>query len=199
MVQALETKLFSFLAVSSDSEEILSLAKKVQALTIRRPAEMATDTAGKIPAIRHCFQEAERMTKQQFDILVDLDATSPLRDPQDIINCVNLLKEKKASNIITGTPSRRSPYFNMVELDEKGRPSICKKPGQNVVRRQDAPSTFDLNASIYVWTRDSILNEDSVFQKKTYFYEMPEERSLDIDKEIDFQIVEFLMKKKGMK
>ena len=51
-----------------------------------------------------------------------------------------------------------------------------------------------MNASIYVWKRDSILNNDTVFLDRTELYIMPEERSIDIDSEIDFRFVEYLIK-----
>jgi CMP-N,N'-diacetyllegionaminic acid synthase len=54
-----------------------------------------------------------------------------------------------------------------------------------------------MNASIYIWKRDAILNENSLFLEKTGLYVMPEERSIDIDNELDFEFVEFLMRKQN--
>ena len=73
---------------------------------------------------------------------------------------------------------------------------LSKKLDGAVVRRQDAPKSYDMNASIYIWKRDIILNESSLFLEKTGLYVMPEERSIDIDNELDFKFVEFLMKEK---
>jgi CMP-N,N'-diacetyllegionaminic acid synthase len=91
-------------------------------------------------------------------------------------------------------PSRRSPYFNLVEQDENGKVYLSKKLDNKIIRRQDAPKSYDMNASIYIWKRDIILNENSIFLEKTGLYVMPEERSIDIDTEFDFKFVEFLMK-----
>jgi CMP-N,N'-diacetyllegionaminic acid synthase len=93
-------------------------------------------------------------------------------------------------------PSRRSPYFNLVEQDENGKVYLSKKLDNSIVRRQDAPKSYDMNASIYIWKRDIILNENSIFLEKTGLYVMPEERSIDIDNELDFKFVEFLMKER---
>ena len=65
---------------------------------------------------------------------------------------------------------------------------------ETIDRRQDAPECFDMNASIYAWWRNSLLNAQHVIQSRTLLYVMPEERSVDIDSEIDFLWVEFLMK-----
>jgi N-acylneuraminate cytidylyltransferase/CMP-N,N'-diacetyllegionaminic acid synthase len=192
--QARESGLFQAIAVDSDADSILDVAREWGAdYTIKRPDELATDRAAKLPAIRHCVVEAERRAGMTFDVIVDLDATSPLRNPDDIVRCVNLLEERGVSNVITGAPARRSPYFNLVEVDAGGVARLSKSLPVPVVRRQDAPACFDMNASIYVWRRQALFESDSVFNSDTALYVMPEERSVDIDSELDFMIVEHLM------
>lgn len=194
ILQARSSGLFDCLAVSSDSDEILAVAATwgVDHL-IKRPAELATDHAAKLPVIRHCVTQTELLTGSTFDTIVDLDATSPLRVPDDIIRCVQLLEERNASNIITGAPARRSPYFNLVEVDDNGVARLSKPLAVPVVRRQDAPRCYDMNASIYVWKREVLFDSPSLFTPDTLLYEMPEERSVDIDSELDFKIVAMLM------
>jgi len=196
--QAKKSGLFRYVAVSSDSQVILDTAKQYGAdLSILRPEEMATDTAAKLPAIRHCVTEAERQTGAAFDAVVDLDATSPLRFPEDIVGAFELLQTRQASNVITGAPARRSPYFNLVEVDVNGVVHLSKRLEKPVVRRQDAPKCYDMNASVYVWRRQSLMENEAIFQPGTVLYEMPEERSIDIDSVLDFDIVEYLMKRRA--
>lgn len=192
--QARDSGLFAAIAVSSDATAILAAAAEAGAdLMIERPAELASDTAGKLPAIRHCVAEAERRLDRRFDILVDLDATSPLRLPEDIRGAVALLEDSGAASVITGSPARRSPYFNLVEERPDGSVGLSKPPPAEVLRRQDAPACFDMNASIYVWRRDVFLAGPRVFYPDTRLFVMPEERSHDIDSELDFAIVEMLL------
>ena len=299
--QAQKSKLFNVISVSSDSSEILQIANENGAdITILRPQKLATDKAAKLPVIKHCFREVEKQTNITFDMLVDLDATSPLRDVNDIKGVVKLLEESKNNiNIITGTPSRRSPYFNLVEIDQEGIVhlsgikkkweqtvvsdqdnikivlDILSKKGQivfvldrnkilkgtvtdrdirenlikgvklsnkvtlimndnpevimentdeeeivklflktnllhlpvidkkrklinvrsmeTIVRRQDSPECYDLNASVYAWWREGIMKSKNVITENTKLFVMPEERSIDIDSELDFKWVEFLM------
>ena len=134
----------------------------------------------------------------KFEIIVDLDATSPLRSVDDICNAVKLLQTSGAGNVITGTQSYRSPYFNMVEKASDGTIRICKTLNKSIVRRQDAPQCFDMNASIYVWSREAFFKGPIVFRDDTQIYLMPPERSMDIDKELDWDLVQFLMYKKGV-
>ncbi len=196
VIQALATKLFDVIAVSSDSPEILAAAQAAGAqLLIKRPDEMATDTAAKVPAIKHCLLESERLTKRTFDVLVDLDATSPLRTPQDVIDVVEMLEAGDASNVITACPARRSPYFNLVEVGADNVVRLSKPPASAIVRRQDSPDCYDMNASIYAWWRQILIDEPRVFLDKTRLHVMPRERSIDIDDDVDFLVVETLMTK----
>jgi len=194
--QAFESGLFLEIAVSSDSDEILEVAAKFGIKNlIKRIPELATDTAAKLPVIVNCLEEVEKRKNIVFDEIVDLDATSPLRAVSDIIGAVQLLESAIVSNVITAAPARRSPYFNLVELNEDGSVKLSKKSESTVVRRQDSPKCYDMNASIYVWKRDSLFNGLSVFHPDTRLFVMPEERSHDIDSELDFEIVELLMKR----
>lgn len=194
--QAKLAGIFKYVAVSSDSSKILDIAKEWGAdILIARPDNLAGDDAPKLPAIRHCVSQVEEKVRYTFDTIVDLDATSPLRNQIDIIKAVELLELNKADNVITGCRSRRSPYFNMVSLDEMGHPAVLMGSATPVYCRQRAPLTFDLNASIYVWQRSSLFRNHSIFTPNTRFYEMPPERSHDIDDMLDFEIVKLLLGK----
>ena len=195
--QARDSGLFEMVAVSSDSPQILEAAAAAGAdLIIERPAEMATDTAGKLPAIRHAWATTEARSGRSFDTLVDLDCTSPLRLPADIAGAVALLEESGAHNVVTAAPAHRSPYFNLIERDQNGVVHLSKSLPKAVLRRQDAPPCFDMNASIYVWTREPFLTTPFVFDDTTRLFVMPRERSLDIDDEVDFAIVELLWQRR---
>lgn len=192
--QARASGLFDAIAVSSDSQEILAIADRYGAdHLVRRPDALATDTAAKLPVIRHCVAHVEQLLGRRFDTLVDLDATSPLRSQQDIAGAVALLETSDAGNVLTAMPARRSPYFNLVEIDADGAVTLAKPLPTAVARRQDAPKCYDMNASIYVWRRAVLFDAPSLFNADTRLFVMPEERSIDIDSELDFQFVAFLM------
>ena len=198
ILQAKATGLFAAVAVSSDSEPLLRAAEAAGAdVLVERPDELATDTAPKLPAIAHCLREVEWRLGCRYDILVDLDATSPLRLPEDIAGAVRLLETRGVSNVITGAPARRSPYFNLVEVDEGGVACLSKPLPRPVVRRQDGPRCYDMNASIYVWRRDVFAADPALFYEDTLLFEMPQERSVDIDGALDFDVVAMLMEKRS--
>lgn len=191
---ARETGMFDAIAVSSDSEEILKAAKEWGAdYIIKRPDELATDSAAKVPSIQHCMLESEKLAGKTYDVVCDLDATAPLRNADDIRGSVQLLLDNDCTNVLSGMIARRSPYYNLLELNDEGYTVFSKSLPKTVIRRQDAPPCFDANSSIYVWYRDSLLESPFVVREKTMMYVMPEERSLDIDSELDFKIVQYLM------
>ncbi|MBV1934487.1 MAG: acylneuraminate cytidylyltransferase family protein [Parvibaculaceae bacterium] len=192
--QAKASGLFDAIAVSSDDEAILTLAKEggVDECVMRLP-EHATDTAAKLPAIRHCVEEVEKRRDCSFDLVVDLQPTSPLREAQDISAAVLLVEVLGAENVITGSIAKSSPYFSLVEERTNGTVGLSKPTDPPIVRRQDAPKCFDMNGSIYVWQRAALMEKDGLFLPTTRLYEMPEERSVDIDTELDFEFAEFLL------
>jgi CMP-N,N'-diacetyllegionaminic acid synthase len=191
--QAQESELFEHIVVSTDSKKIAEMAKSLGAEAwFLRPSKLSKDNAPKIPAIRHAFLESESYFGCKFDVVVDLDVTSPLRRVADITNAYNQLINENADILITGSSARKNPYFNMVEIIE-GQVQLVKKLDDPVGCRQDAPKVYDMNASVYIWKRDVILSKDSLFTKKTALYIMPDENSVDIDTNLDWQIVEYLM------
>lgn len=196
IIQAQKSSLFDDIAVSSDSDQILEIATQFGVnLAIKRPAEMALDSSPKLPSIVHAAKYSEEVFSKKYDLFCDLDATSPLRNIDDIIESVRALERQGHGNLITASRSRRSPYFNLIEFGLDGRINVSKPGASNFIRRQDVPNTYDMNASIYLWTRASLFSSNSIFSTDTLLYEMPEERSLDIDSEFDFEIVKFLMER----
>lgn len=194
IAHAFESGLFDAVAVSSDDPAILDAARAAGVTeTVTRPAEMATDEAGKLPAIRHCVADMEARTGADFDVVVDLQPTSPLRTPQDICDAVAMQERLGCSNVISGTEAAASPYFNLVEEQSDGSVALSKRLAGDVLRRQDAPRCFALNGAIYVWRRDALMTSESLWFADTHLFAMPPERSVDIDTEFDFDLAELLM------
>jgi NAD(P)-dependent dehydrogenase (short-subunit alcohol dehydrogenase family)/CMP-N-acetylneuraminic acid synthetase len=193
--RARESGIFDCIAVSSESREILAVAEANGVdYPIERPPELAADTASKLPAILHAMLAVEAKRGLRYDTLVDLDATSPLRLAQDIRGAVDLLERNRVSSVITGATSHRSPYFNLVEEMADGSVRLAKPLEGAPYRRQDVPPTFDMDASIYVWDAAVFRHDQKVFYPDTRLFKMPVERARDIDSDLDFEIVELMMR-----
>lgn len=186
--QALAAPSIDAVYVSTEDDEIAAVAAQYGAVVpYRRPPELATSSAAKIPVIRHLVEFLESRG-EQVDRVVDLDPTSPLRTVEDIESAVGLL-DAETDAVITGYPSDKNPYFNMVEEKPDGGYGLVVP--SEVVSRQSAPAVFSMNASIYVWHRSTL--EKGLWDGRTRLYQMPRERSVDIDSELDFKLVDLLM------
>jgi CMP-N-acetylneuraminic acid synthetase len=89
----------------------------------------------------------------------------------------------------------------MVEKQKEGGVKVCKELPLSVTRRQEAPEVYDMNASMYVYSKDFLLdpNNKTPYAKKALIYEMPEISRIDIDSELDFKFIEFLIQKGYLK
>ena len=143
-------------------------------------------------------KESEKYCSLKFDVIVDLDVTAPLRTSEDIEKAYLKLIEKDADNLISVCESRKNPYFNMIEV-HNDIPKVVKKIKNRPVSRQEAPKVFDMNAAIYMWQRRSKIDYENLISDKTVLYEMPQERSVDIDSETDWNFVEFMLKRGSKK
>jgi len=196
--QALKWGKASKVLVSTDSVEIAETAKKFGAVApFLRPPDLSTDTAPKVPVIRHAWREAEKIYGETYDFVVDMDATAPLRTLADLEASLKTAVEKRSNMLFSVVPAHKNPYFNMVELDSAGYAHLSKKLKETVTRRQDAPKVYDLNASIYVYSREFLMGDSiTVFTDKSVVHIMNELSGVDIDREVDFKFVEFLLKER---
>jgi len=186
---------------STDSEYIARIAKEYGAqIPFIRPKNLAGDKIGKIPVLRHALLHTERISKSRFDIIIDLDATAPVRRSVDIENALRIFRKSKAKSVFSVTHCRKNPYFNMVETGKNGFVHLVKQSKTPFARRQDAPVVYDMNASIYVYDRRYLLDErtTTAISNKSAISIMNKWSAFDIDEESDFQLIEFLCCKKGL-
>lgn len=192
--QAKESKYIDRVIVSTEDSVIAEVSKKYGAeVPFIRPKELATDESSVIDVLLHAIEWLEG-ENYDFQILVLLHVTTPLRDIEDIDRSIELLADTNADSIFSVAEAYRNPYFNMVEIDKDGKAHLVKK--SNFVTRQSAPQVFDMNSSIYVWWKNTLKKNKKTISEGSKIYIMPKERSVDIDDMIDFNIAEMLLKEK---
>ncbi len=178
--------------VSTDSPEIAKIAKSSGAeVPFMRPSHLATDTSPMMPVLEHAVSACEVEYGLPVNLVVLLHPTSPLRTPQDVESCISIINEGGCDAVISCRPARRSPHFNMV-VEEEGYARLAMLPKDPIGRRQDAPDVYDLDTSVWVYTRRAI-TQQSRLPPQTKLYVIPEERSSDLDTELDFQVLECLL------
>jgi N-acylneuraminate cytidylyltransferase len=194
---ALQVKQINEVFVSTDSEEIAEIARIAGAtIPFIRPSELATDTSPEWQSWQHFIKYLTDKDGRLPEVFLSLPATSPLRSTIDIENCLNEFKKGRADFVVGITPSERNPYFNMVKKGKDNQVDLVIQQGDKYSRRQDTPEVFDLTTVCYVGKPGTILTKNSIFEGKVAGVEIPRERAIDIDTELDFQIAEFLFKSK---
>lgn len=183
------------IVVSTDSDDVASIAEQYGiAVPFRRPAELATDAAPKAATIEHAAAYVEAHEHFTPDLVVDLDVGVPLRAPADVDACVErLARQADLDGVVTVYEAERNPYFNMVEIDRDGRLTLVKRPAAAISRRQDAPAVYSVSPSVFAFRRDRLATGTHLHTGRWAGCVVPRERAIDIDTELEFQFVEFLM------
>ena len=177
--------------VSTDSSEIAAVAGRFGATVILRPTELAQDDTPEWLAWKHAINWV-RTEVGNFQRFVSLPTTAPLRISEDVIKCLNAL-DMDTDVVLTMTPAQRSPWFNMVKLNENGE--LSRLIGDHKIsRRQDAPVGYDLTTVAYVVRPNFIMENNRIWDGKVRGVVVPQERAIDIDTEVDFMIADFLMR-----
>lgn len=185
------------IVLNTDSEDLIRLVEKVKDLDVnilRRDANLGGDKVPKVAVILDCLTRSEELFKVKYDMVVDLDITSPLRTVQDIKNAIDKKAGRNDVDVVYSVaPSRRNPYFNMVK-EENG--FFCKAIPSNFTTRQEAPVFYDMNASIYAYSPDALKNKEhaTFFNSNCDAVVMADTGVLDIDSEEDYELMQVIAK-----
>jgi N-acylneuraminate cytidylyltransferase len=194
--QALTVKRIERVIVSTDSEEIAQISLRYGAeIPYLRPVELAQDESPELLSCRHGLEFLQNTTGSLPKVMISLPPTAPLRWPQDIENCLDEFQKNEADVVITVTNAHRNPYFNMVKTNENGSFELVNQTKSKITRRQDAPKIYDVTTLCYVARPKFIMTHDSIFDGKVKAIEVPNQRSIDIDSLLDFEIAEYLFYK----
>lgn len=174
---------------NTDSEELIAIfdnnkLRKVD--IIRRNESLAGDKVAKVDVILDCLIQMENKANKVYDMVVDLDITSPLRTADDIANLIDKKIKTDCDVVFSVTDSRRNPYFNMVMKTDKGYQRVIKS---NYVTRQEAPEIFDMNASLYAYAPSHLKAGKSIFNGYCEVITMMDTGVLDLDHESDFELM----------
>jgi N-acylneuraminate cytidylyltransferase/CMP-N,N'-diacetyllegionaminic acid synthase len=182
--------------VSTEDAEIAEAARRYGAeVPFMRPAGLARDDSPKWPVFQHAIEQLERAPGAgRIDVLADLDCGTPLASATDVDAAIEQLLDSGADVVTTAYQAERNPYFNMVEMHD-GWARIVKAPGRSVTRRQDAPPVYSLSPAVFAIRRDFVLQASHWSEGRVGLVVLPRERAIDIDHELDFQFVEFLLMK----
>ena len=189
---ALHCKYIDRIIVSTDDEKIALISKKLGAdVPFLRPKELAKDDSKSIDAILHCINWLKE-NGDEYDILILLQPTSPLRIYTDIDKSIEMLFEKKADSIVSVCKTDHNPLWSNTLPSDGKMNDFLKKEVVNI-NRQQLPEYYRLNGAVYSAWIDYVVKNLSFFGENTFAYIMPTERSVDVDTLFDFKLCEFFM------
>ena len=167
--------------VTSDSDEILAVAGQSGARTIKRPAELATDTASSESAILHAIEQIKAEKGHCPDIFILLQPTSPLRDSDDIDSAFETFFKTKANALISGTEPAVNPLKQMIVSEDGTLKTLTDDPSVPFKARQLLPRAFEPNGAIYIIKTELFLKTELLIGDRTIPFYMDASKSLDID------------------
>ena len=181
--------------LNTDSEPLIGLIQQVSTMDVgilKRDVKLAGDKVPKVSVILDCLNRAETMYRIEYDMVVDLDITSPLRTVDDIRHAVERKMQRPEVDVVYSvTHARRNPYFNMVK-EENG--FFCKAIPSSFTTRQEAPTFYDMNASIYAYSPKALREKDhpTFFNSNCDAVVMFDTGILDIDSEEDYDLMQVI-------
>jgi CMP-N,N'-diacetyllegionaminic acid synthase len=168
-------------------DEILEISRKFGADIIKRPDELASDTATTFDAIKHTVENLKK-----YDYIVLLQPTSPLRNEKHIDYAIELLESKKADAIISVCEMDHSLLWSNILPEDLSMKNFLREEVLNK-RSQDLEKYYRINGAIYICKTEKLLENKGFFIKENIFsYIMDRSSSIDIDEKIDFEFAVFI-------
>jgi N-acylneuraminate cytidylyltransferase len=187
----------SRVVVSTDDPAIAEVAREWGAeVPFMRPPELATDDSPEWLAWRHAIQTI-REQGGGIEIMVSVPTVSPLRAPEDVAGCLQKLLATGADIALTLTPARENPYFVMMRPGPSGDLQRLMSHEAPVTRRQAAPPVYTIVPLAYAVRADFVLVAENMYAGRMVGHLVPHERAVDIDTPFDFDLAEFLLRRRG--
>ncbi|MFH1770939.1 MAG: acylneuraminate cytidylyltransferase family protein [archaeon] len=191
---ALGCKLINKVIVSTDDKKIAEIARKQGAeVPFMRPAKLATDKASSINVLLHAINFFEKKG-ETYDLIVMLEGTSPMTTSKDIEKAIIMLNNNKKAESIVGFV--KAEQYNPMLAFVKKKGFIVPYKGKQIahIRRQDLTDTFFPEGTLYISKVSSMKKRKTFYHDKTIPYEVERYNSFEIDEEMDFIIIEAIMK-----
>ncbi|XJZ27079.1 cytidylyltransferase domain-containing protein [Bacillota bacterium Lsc_1132] len=180
------------IVLNTDSKDLIKLFQdnlKIKMDFIERDASLGLDNTPKIAVILNSLEIMKDRKEINYDMVVDLDITSPLRTAEDINNLIKQKISSEADVVFSVTESRRNPYFNMVKKTAEGYIRVIESSYNT---RQEAPKLYDMNASLYAYSPEFLVSKRGIFEGKCDVIKMIDTGVLDLDHENDFELMQVI-------
>lgn len=180
--------------VSTDDTEIATVARRFGLdVPFLRPAELARDDTPTLPVVQHALHAAEA-TDGIYDAVCLLQPTNPLRSAADIDGCVGLLERSGADSVLSilRVPAEHNPHWVYFRAPD-GALQLSTGEAEPIPRRQELPTAYHRDGSIYVTRRHVLLDGNSLYGARVVGYEVDPARTVNIDTMDDWTRAEALL------
>jgi CMP-N,N'-diacetyllegionaminic acid synthase len=184
---ALASGVLDRVVVSTDSKEIADLGTAAGAeVPFLRPVELAADDAPMLPVVQHAL---EALGPDDVEAIVLLQPTAALRQPQDIVDAVGMLRSEDVDSVVTvvEVPEAFNPHWTLSL--ENGRLTDVVPRGREIARRQDLPKAYIRDGTVYA-TRAQVIRSGSLYGDVCMGIVVPRERSINLDSVEDWERAE---------
>ncbi len=194
--ESLKSKYIDKVIVSTDGEDIARISKIYGAeVPFLRPKHLASDTSKTIDSVIHCIEEMRKIG-EEYDYMVLLQPTQPLRKVNHIDEAIELIIQKDEDSLVSVSKVKENPVL-MRRIDENGH-AVNLLECSSTIRRQDFPDFYKVNGSIYINRINENLNNNTSLNDNKLVYIMDEKYDIDIDYMKDLQIAEFIINNKSI-
>lgn len=189
----LESGILNPVIVSTDDMEIAEISAACGAKVLMRPENLAGDETPMVPVIRHVINQLELDLSGRFDYCVLLQPTAPMRTTEDIKNAVNILLETGADSVVSVYMVSDHHPSRMYIIENNKLIPLQSEPQNRL--RQSLPPVYHRNGAIYAFQRNLLERADTIIGPDVHPYIMPEDRSVNIDNEIDLLLADLLLRR----
>lgn len=192
---ALQSKYLTEVIVSSEDEQIIAVAQSLGVkVPFVRPTKLAQDNTPTIDVIIHALQWYESQNSF-FDAVCLLQATSPFRTVEFLDKAIDKFIESSCDSLVTvqKVPHEYNPHWTF-EVNNEGNLKIATGEDIIISRRQELPSAYHRDGSVYITKTNVILKQNSLYGKNIAFIESPSEFYVNIDTMEDWEKAEIMVK-----
>ena len=191
---AQESKIFDCIHVSTDSNHYADIVKEYGVdVPFLRSEELASDSAGSWDAVEEVLEQYA-VRGNYFDMVTLLQPTSPLRKAEDIASAYKIFRRQEVKAVVSVCEMDHSPLLSNILPINNSMENFQKS--ETPILRQNIEIYYRINGAIYMIDREFLQKSHKIYRKGCYAYIMERERSIDIDTQLDFDMAEFLIKKR---
>lgn len=188
LLQAKKSKFSKHVYVSTQSNEIAKLSESLGAKVIMRPKKLCTDSASSESAIKHVVSNI----KTKVENIIFLQATSPLREPNDIDKAFNKFKKTKADSLFSA--HKAEDFFDVWESKNSSFKPITINFKNRKPRQKFKKKHLMQNGSIYIFKKKTLERHNNRLGGKIMIFEMREWQSFQLDNLKQLNVMENLFK-----